>query len=99
MISGRSPAQRSPALAEGLGLESRVVEHRNEQIAQRSVFLAVVGDVLAVFESAAGQEDRQVAGVVGVGVAFGLSVVGLGVALVGFGVGVQCVFSPQQSST
>ena len=56
-------------MAEGLRLESRIVEHRNEQIAQRCVFLLLPGNVAAVFEPAAGQEDRQIACMVGVGVA------------------------------
>lgn len=53
-------------MAERLCFETGVVEHRDKQIAQGCI---VVSDITAMWEAASGQEDREIAGVVRVGVA------------------------------
>ncbi len=50
-------------------LDSQTLEHADEQIRQRIIPLSVKDQMLAVLESAAGEQDRQVVVAMGVGVA------------------------------
>ena len=52
--------------SEGVSFDSKVLQHGHEQIAERLVVLAVEGEVLAVAEAAAGQQDGKIGGVVDV---------------------------------
>lgn len=54
---------------EVLGFDSLAVEEAHEEVWERVVFLLVEGEVLAVTEAAAGEEDGHVAVVMRAGVA------------------------------
>ena len=62
--SGDRPAARS----ERVCFHAETLQHADEELAERRVVVAVSGDVLPVFESAAGQQNRQIAGAVAAGV-------------------------------
>jgi hypothetical protein len=57
-------AQHAGAGAEGLGLDSHLVQHPHKEVGKKDVVLAVVGQMALVFEAAAGDEDREVGVVV-----------------------------------
>ena len=63
------PAQRPSALAEGFGFNAHVAEHCDEEIAQRLVVFLIVSNVLAMLESSAREEDREITGMVSVSIA------------------------------
>ena len=52
--------QRPRAGAELVGLDAQPLQHAHVQVAQRRRLLRVEGQVLAVLEAAAGQQDRHV---------------------------------------
>src|SRR5215510_2314743 len=55
------PPHRSGAGGEIVGFEAEALQDRNEKIGERVVSLPIVADMLAVFETASGQNRRQVA--------------------------------------
>ena len=59
-----SPRQCAAAGAELIGLQSHLLHHRHEQIAERRVVGAIKFDVAAVIETSAGHDQRQVLPVV-----------------------------------
>src|SRR4051794_5794600 len=61
--------ERAGAGAEPVGFDAQAVEHREVEVAQRRRVVGVEGQMLAVLEASAGEEDRQVFGVVVAGVA------------------------------
>ena len=54
------PRKRAGALPERIRLDTHVLEHRDEQVAERCVVFTLVLDVRAVGEAAAGDENRQI---------------------------------------
>ena len=54
---------------EAVGFDAELLEHGDVEVRQRVVALGVEGEVLAVPEAAAGEDDGQVGGDVAVGVA------------------------------
>src|SRR6185437_75099 len=48
--------------AERFRVDSKLVEHHHEEIAQRHIVKRIEGQMLPMLESAAGEEDRQVSG-------------------------------------
>src|SRR5215475_2414 len=55
------PAHRSGTGGELVGFKAEALQDRNEKIGERVVPLPIVADMLAVFETASGQNRRQVA--------------------------------------
>ena len=54
------PGQRAGAAAELVRLDAQALQHRHVEVAQRRRLCRVEGQVLAVLEAAAGEQDRQV---------------------------------------
>ena len=63
--SANGPGARS----ERVDFQAEPLQHRHVDIAQRRIVALIERQVLPVFEAAAGQQDRQVSGVVAAGVA------------------------------
>ena len=63
------PLQRSLAGTERRDLQAESLKHGHIEVAQGSVVFSIKGQVLAVLEAAARQEDGQVGGFVRVGIA------------------------------
>jgi hypothetical protein len=61
------PGQRAGAGAEGVCLEPDALKHEDEKVRQWRVVVPIEGEVLAVFEAAADQQDRQIARLVAAG--------------------------------
>jgi hypothetical protein len=52
----------------GVGLDAHILQHGNEEVAERLVVIPLEGEVLAVLKAAAGEEDGKVGVVVDVGI-------------------------------
>ena len=63
------PLQRAGTRRERVGLNAHLVEHIDEQVAQRRIIPSVVGNVLAVSVSATGKNDWKIRRVMSVRVA------------------------------
>ena len=63
------PVQGAIALRKRFRLQSHAVEHRDKEVAQGSCVILLAGDIAAMLVASAGQEDRQVSRIMGVGVA------------------------------
>src|SRR3954447_11997551 len=67
-LSQFQPAHGAGAGAELACFDAHAVQHRDEEIRQRVVALAIEYQVLAVFEAAASQDHGEIGGDVGGGV-------------------------------
>ena len=61
--------EASAAAGEGVRLNPHALHHAHEQIAERSVVVALEGEMLAMLESPAGEQNGQVGIVVNVRIA------------------------------
>src|SRR5262249_26163921 len=61
MLRGFKPAQRTGARAEAVDIDAGALQHADEEIGQRRRIGAFEGEMLAVAEAAAREEDGQVA--------------------------------------
>jgi hypothetical protein len=52
-LKGSKAGNRAPAACKGSGFQAELLEHGDEEIAERFVLHGVEGEVLTVFESAA----------------------------------------------
>lgn len=77
-ISRLDPGQRPRAAGKLVRFDAEVLKHGDEEIRHWRIVLRVEGEVLAVFETAAGEDEGEILVTVGVGVAEAAPVEDLG---------------------